>query len=320
MTTARLYSYTDSGAPALTGQQGTLKDLLKKILVGTAGVAYGTGINEKLALGWSALYETVDKAIFQGGVGASGMLLRVDDSGSGAGSYREAFAFGCESATGVDAFTDRFPTTTQLSAGVVWRKSQNLNSTAVPWWAWGDDRTFWIMINWFGTNFAALYGFGDFASLKNADPYNALVLGGALVNTSGSVPTALQAAAISAVDTLTYAARSHNGATKSVALGASMAYHAAGSLPGSALANLPAYPAAVVSGVLATPILAHEANMPRGRLRGIHAPLHSSGLTAWSAISGISGMPLASLTPTQQYGNSFGNLGVVLAETGTELT
>jgi hypothetical protein len=180
-----MYSYTDSGAPVLSGQQGVLKDLLKKLLVGTAGVAYGTGINEKASLGWTTVYDVTDRAIFQGAAGASGMLFRVDDSGSGASSYREAFVFGCESATTVDAVTDRFPTAAQLAAGLVWRKSQNLSSTAVPWWAWGDSKTFYIMINWFGTQYAALYGFGDFVSHKGGDSFNAFVLGGTLVNTSG---------------------------------------------------------------------------------------------------------------------------------------
>ena len=320
MSIARLYAHTDPGAPVLTGQQGALKDLLKKILVGASGIAYGTGTNEKPALGWSIVAESTDKLVVCGEISSSQMLLRVDDSGSGAGSYREAFVFGCESATGVDTYASRFPTAVQLASGLVWRKSQNTNSTPTPWWLWGDGRTFHLMINYYGGNYAALYGFGDFHSAKAGDAFNCMIYGGTFVNASGTIPDSLQNVSIGAVGASTgsasYAARSYDQLTKSVALGHSTTW-ATNVTPGY-LAGAPAYPAAIVNGLLTTPIFVHEIGMPRGRLRGIHAPLHGAGLTPWAAITGVSGMPGARLVPSATYNNS--GTGIVIAETDADLT
>lgn len=319
MSIGRYYAHTDTGAPVLTGQQGALKDLLKKVLVGTAGVAYGTGGNQKSSLGWSIEYESTDKAVFKGELTSTRMLLRIDDSGSGAGSYREAFVVGCESAAGVDTLTDRFPTTAQLSTGIVWRKSQNLNSTAVPWWLWGDGRTFYLMVNYYGVPYAALYGFGDFESAKAGDAFNCMIFGGNSVNNSGTLPMSLAVSGLSSLasssNTAAYAARSHDQTTKSAALGYSFLWNIGIGVPGYGHGG-PAYPASVASGLLVSPIFTHELGVPRGRLRGVHAPHHVSGLTAFSGITGIAGLPSATLTPVGTFGN--GGNGVVCAESGVE--
>lgn len=320
MSIGRYYAHTDSGAPVLTGQQGSLKDLLKKILVGTAGIAYGTGGSQKSSLGWTVEFESTDKAVFKGELTSTQMLLRIDDSGSGAGSYREAFVVGCESATSVDALTDRFPTTAQFSSGIVWRKSQNVNSTAVPWWMWGDGKTFYLMVNYYGSQYAALFAFGDFVSAKAGDGYNCMVVGGSAVNNSGTIPqtfaaSALNVAVTSYTNTAAYAARSHDQITKSVALGYTFPW-AANILPPGASNFGPAYPASIVSGLLLAPIFVHEVSMPRGRCRGAHAPLHASGLTAGASIVGVSGFPGATLIPVGTFGNGGG--AFLCAEVGTE--
>lgn len=150
--------------------------------------------------------------------------------------------------------------------------------------------------------------------------FNCMIYGGTSINNAGSIPDSLHMVSIGAVGTssnsASYAARSYDQIAKSVALGHVTAW--AGNVTPGLLSGAPAYPAAIVSGLLTTPIFVHQINMPRGRLRGIHAPLHSSGLTPWSPITGVSGMPGATLTPSAAYNN--GGSGIVIAETGAELT
>lgn len=300
MAIARYYAYTDASAPQITGEQGTLKELLKKILVGTAGVAYGSGASEKPSLGWSLEYEATAKAIFKGAVGSSGMLLRVDDSGSGTGSYREAFVYGCESATDVDTVTDRFPTSAQISGGAIWRKSNNLNSTAVPWWLFGDDRTFYLFINWYGSRWCGLVHAGDFTSIKPGDSYNFRVSGGNAENYPNSIPDTIPFNSVSATTAgainISVAARSYNQVAKSVAVSGSFFY-------GSA-AGMPAYPASIVSGLILSPITIHELNMPRGVLRGAFFPMHATGLSDLLAVTGVAGFPGATVYVSPSFGDS----------------
>lgn len=47
--TVRYYRYDDAGAPTITGQVGSLTTLLRTVLVGTAGIAYGS----KPSAGWT---------------------------------------------------------------------------------------------------------------------------------------------------------------------------------------------------------------------------------------------------------------------------
>lgn len=317
MSTARFFSSTDTSAPQLTGQSGSLKDLVRALTVGTSGVAYGTGLTEKLALGWSVLFETSTKLIIQGAIGGTQIPVRIDDSGSGAGSFREAFVFGVESATGVDSYTDRFPTSAQLSAGLVWRKSNNLSSATVPWWAWGDDKTFYLMVNWYGTIYAALYGFGDFKSIKPGDAYNFFVEGGTVVNSSSVIPYTFGHTGGNGVSTYSYAARAHNQSTKSVAIGHNWLFTASNQEESvGQLTNSMAYPSPANSGLVCVPVAVFEGGVPRGVLRGLHCPLHTTGITAWANSTGVNGFPGATLTLSTTFANN-GNARVV-AEHGAE--
>lgn len=275
MAMARMYAYTDTGAPTLSGTKGSLKDLLKAILVGSSGIAYGTGGAARPSLGWSIEYESTAKAIFKGAARGTGMMLRVDDDGPGAGSYREAFVRGCEGATDVDTPVYMFPTTAQLTQGQVWRKSNALSGMAVPWRLWGDDIGFYLMIDWYGSPNCGLVLAGDIYSLKNVDDYAFIVGGGNTVNLASIVPDILFGVPLSQVQGGVYTslviAQSYDGISKSSLVGVSSngIYAKFGSTGVG-------YPAAVNAGMLLSHIEVHELNMYRGILRGCYNLMHTS--------------------------------------------
>ncbi|MGE3907973.1 MAG: hypothetical protein AB7K36_01385, partial [Chloroflexota bacterium] len=62
MTTTRIYRSTDSGAPVLTGQAGSLLNLLDKCLV--------DGYGSKAAAGWSRPYTGTNKTAYRNSVAA----------------------------------------------------------------------------------------------------------------------------------------------------------------------------------------------------------------------------------------------------------
>lgn len=144
MTTTRRYRSTDSGAPALTGQVGSGIAWLKACLVGTGGVAYGSGINEKQAAGWSVAYEDAPNniCVFRSSVAAGGgAYLRVDDNGTGAGGAREMLVRGYATMSGVSTGTDPMPATGVLANGLAWRKSITLDGTSRAWELMADELT-----------------------------------------------------------------------------------------------------------------------------------------------------------------------------------
>lgn len=310
MAIARMYAYTDAGAPTLSGTQGALKSLLKAILVGSSGVAYGTGGAAKPSLGWSAEYETTAKAIFRGGARGTGMMLRVDDDGPGAASYKEAFVFGCESAVDVDTPVDRFPTIAQLPNGQVWRKSTGLSGAAVPWWLWGDDIGFYLMVNWYGAPYCGLVWAGDIVSLKDTDSFAFVVGGAATPNSFYSVADVIKGIYLNATqggaDTSLVVARSYDHVTKSVPVGVS----SNGVTGAFGRSTGVAYPAAVNGGLLVSPIEVHQQNMYRGMLRGCYNPMHTSGLSPLTTTVMATKNGIANVTITPQFGDSSGMLAM----------
>jgi hypothetical protein len=103
---------------------------------------------------------------------ASGMILRVDDTGT-----TSARVVGYEAMTDINTGSGPFPTAAQLSGGGYWPKSSTADSTARQWVLVGDDKTFYL---WMTPTNAALttgltVGFGDFASRKSSDAYCAFI-------------------------------------------------------------------------------------------------------------------------------------------------
>jgi len=150
MTTTRVFKSTDSGAPVLTGQSGSLISLLHACLVGTSGVAYGSGGGAKTAAGWSEPFSnTATKGAWKNSAaaGGTGMCVRVLDDGSGAASFREAFMVSYATMSDIDTGTQLVPATTTAASGYAIRKSTTADSTARSWILIADECTFYLWLD-----------------------------------------------------------------------------------------------------------------------------------------------------------------------------
>lgn len=137
------------------------------------GAASGTVTFKMAPLGWLKPFAGTNLAGYKSAdVAATGMLLRVDDTGAQFARVR-----GFESMTDVSTGLGPFPTDAQMSGGGYWAKSANSTAAAVPWAIHGDGRLFY---------FTALPGasgtptftlgvtrcFGDMAALRlGGDPF-----------------------------------------------------------------------------------------------------------------------------------------------------
>ena len=185
MTTVTVYRSTDTSAPSLTGQVGSLTSLLNSCLV----VGYGS----QPAAGWSSAYSSSYHQVYRNSTtDGTGFYLNVDDSGSGSGSSREALMTGFQSATGVGTGTGQFPTSSQLSIGigaVVCRKSNTADSTVRSWTLIADDTVFYLFTesgDYNSPTLTSLFMFGDFFSYAPNDSYRCMIIGRNATNTSNS--------------------------------------------------------------------------------------------------------------------------------------
>jgi len=188
MTTTRVYQSTDPGAPVLTGQAGTLVALLHACLVGTAGVAYGSGPTQKYSAGWSEPFSnTATKGVFRNslGAGGTGCYVRVRDDGTNTGGAKEALQIVYSAMSDIDTGIDATPTTAQMANGAVIRKSLASDATARPWILIADELTYYLATSidvassaWSWT----ICGAGDFASEIAGDAYRFCNIGWTIEN------------------------------------------------------------------------------------------------------------------------------------------
>lgn len=215
-----IYKSTDASAPVLSGQVGALTALLKACLV--------NGYGSKAAAGWSNPFSGTNQEIFRPGSGVQ-HYFGVDDSGAGTGGAKEAQLTGWETAAGwatnasPGSNTGPFPTSAQLSGGVMARKSTTADATARPWTVAADARTCYLFMQ-SGDSGTVYLGamFGEFYSLlQTTDAYRSIVVGRPSQNV-GTVTTATEMLATLAVGTTAsalaghYVPRSYNGIGSSV--------------------------------------------------------------------------------------------------------
>jgi hypothetical protein len=179
------YRYDDASAPTLTGEVGSLVNLLDKCLV--------TGYGSKAAAGWTKPYTGANKAVFRmaTGAGKNGHYLRVLDDGTSAiGAARTADILGFTAMTTVDAGSGKFPQTTQLAAtyvGLAFVKSDTLSNVQRPWLLVADDTAFYL-IGWqtattmVNNHIGAAsrhshFCFGQFYSYKTSETNNTVIWG-----------------------------------------------------------------------------------------------------------------------------------------------
>jgi hypothetical protein len=212
--TVRIYRSTDGSAPVLTGQAGKLTDLLDAILV--------NGYGSKTAAGWTINQTTTNKRGYlqntTGANNASGMLLYVDDTASGAGGAKEARACGFETMSAITPTgTGQFPTSSQSALGpgvLIIRKSTTADATARAWTCIANGQTLYLFVETGDQPAPALaafpFVFGDFFPRKTTDWLNSVngLLSG--VNTSTNLASTI---------TGHFVARTWSGVGGSVAVG-----------------------------------------------------------------------------------------------------
>lgn len=187
----RVYQSTDAGAPALTGQVGSMRDLLRAILV----TGYSTGGTAKVAAGWTEPYIGTNVSVFRNDpVLGTGRYLRVDDGATVAGSNaRYALLRAYEAMTDVNTGTGPSPTVAQVENGIVVPKSLTLSSTARAWFAIANERWCYLFVDtgntgagWVGVASMPLF-FGDLVSRRAGDMYHFAVVGSNLTSFTSSV-------------------------------------------------------------------------------------------------------------------------------------
>ncbi len=279
--TWRIYRWDDASAPTLSGADGSLPALLKSVLVGTAGTAYGS----VPAAGWTCPYDTTNiKAFTNGGAGQG---IKVTHAGS---QYPQIAGY--ESITGGGVITNQFPTDAQISGGVFMQVSNSYNSTAKPWIIAADASRFYLWVAASLTTAQALSASavgqpmlysGDLFSDKGGDAYPFALIG---ATSASNTSNYFGGASTATSGTLNghYIARAH---TQSV-----------GSVQGSKQANLGAavtvmgyqgisYPDPVSGGMRLSPVNFTENGNIRGRMPGLWAPMHALPGANGDTFSGV---------------------------------
>jgi len=175
-----LYASTDAGAPALTGQVGSLVALLHAVLV----TGYGSGGNAKAGAGWTRPYSDTNRAVFRNNPATGvGGYLRIDDGSTVVGSNaRFAYWHAYETMTTVDTGTGQTPTPAQRTNGGILLKSKSLDSVARPWVILASETFFYLFVDVGNTatgwvNMATFPAFfGDLVTRRPGDNYHFLGL------------------------------------------------------------------------------------------------------------------------------------------------
>lgn len=337
MTTTRLYQSTDAGAPTLTGQAGSLTSLLDAVLVGTSGVAYGSGGGQKLAAGWTKAFGGTNKAAYRNSLaaGGTGHFFRIDDTGGTAGGAREALFKAYVNMSDVDTGvgSDVLPDTTLYSIGGTILKSDTANSTARAWIIIADELTCWIWIEALPSQDRGLHGFGDFDSDVASDSYRSFGLYQCLVYSSlqnasrvatGGSPTMLSPTTVPQSRGLSVMRGYSGAAPGSVQCGVPVFGNGSTNpfvgLSGGANAPIPAATAPGSNEQYFAPAVLCAEGMIRGRLRGMFTALNDLRTVANGTLrNNAAGLPSGSsliLLHTNNGGNgSTVSTGIIAIET-----
>lgn len=276
-----VYRSTDPGAPALTGQAGSLAALLDAILVD----GYGVGSEAKPGLGWTREFMAVNKRAYRNSpVSGSGYFLRIDDSNAQFGLLR-----GFEQMSNVDEGVNGVPTAAQLANGSLWIKSNLASSAARVWFAIGTERCFYLFVQHTdqGSGYAVVYFAGDLVSYVPGDRHcfaisqnaqTGYTTGFSFSVTLKSLGTSWSASPTTSTAGL-YVARSYKGATGAVLLGlANMVNNGFSAGIGARIGNA-SYdmPAPVNGGVISLPAMIQEDSLlMRAEFPGLRWPLAST--------------------------------------------
>lgn len=320
MTTTRVYRSSDTSAPVLTGQVGSFKDLLKKVLYGNgSGVAYGAGPTEKTAAGWALAFESGNKLVLRNalGAGGTGFYLRIDDGGGTAAGAREAMMVAYVSMSDIDTGTNPAPTTGQMATGTSVRKSETLDATARPWVIVADELGWWahIQANPTLAYMDGLYGAGDLDSYIPGDTYRFYVVGRALYNTvAGATYFGFPANVYSASSNVScWIGRSYTQLGNAIGVSFMVPGLTSAQIIGGGAGMADPSPGSLER--FFVPCIAAENSTLRGRFRGLYAPLNNlSAVARGTVFSNPAGLPGGSTLLHCPMGVTSTNVGALAVE------
>ena len=245
-----VYYSTDAGAPALSNAASALINVLKACLC--------DGYGSKAAAGWSTSSPGTNARVFQPAAGNRFYLYVSDPSGA------DARVWSYET-----LYTNKIPTTAQLSAGGYWRKSSTIDGTARPWIVVAGDRYLYLWVDAQAEPLSALlYFYGDLVPDASDDAWHTLLYA-ATSATNGSELTTLQFSSIAGH----WLQRSYDGATYSAVCGKHSSRLGGNSRIGSTVHTT--YPPLRLA-----PVLVHTGSDPyavRGELPGLLQMLGDTG-------------------------------------------
>lgn len=170
MTAFRVFASTDAGAPALSGQAGSLTALLDAVLVD----GYGTGPSAKAPAGWTRVYTATNKRVYRGdAIAGTGYYLRVDDTAT-VGNARHAWLRAFYTMSDIDTGSELVPTAAQAANGSLWQKSITADATARAWVIVANNKScyFFNAPSGIAASEMSPFFFGDFVSHKPGDQHN----------------------------------------------------------------------------------------------------------------------------------------------------
>ena len=263
---------------------------------------------------WSKAFSGTNKAAYQSThVDATGYYLRVLDTATyPTYTGRVAQYAGYEAMTDIDTGTNRFPTTTQLTDGLLILKSYHTDGTDSPWEFIGDELGFYLFVTVrSGYKPKAVLQFGDLVADSSNDVHLCGVHGIDSVSTTyppefyGDFVTGVNS---SASNPGFYLARSYTGSPGAVQGGKLNLTAVTGSITYQDGNNIP-YPFPIDSGIRLSEVLVHEnpttnVGVPRGKMPGMYALLHRTPLTDLTVIDSITGLSGEELLDINVYGAS----------------
>lgn len=323
-----IYDYADAGAPALTGQAGSLNALLRACLV----TGYGSGSSAKPPAGWTEPFPSSGNvAVFRNSViEGSGTHLRVDDSGAGAAGLRAAVVKSYKSMSELSTGIDVAPNPALFTGELQWIKSATLDGMSRPWWAIANSRALYLFTaEGLAAGEEKPYAALDLISHKPGDAYPFWLAGvtGYMSGTHGSGGTNgfyRTSATMDANDTLSNGAwltRRHDAAAGAVRAQFNRDREAAGSSGQYGGLGQIAYPDPVSGGLLCGRLYVKEgAGIIRGRLPGLRIPYHNRPFADRALIEDATGLPAFRAKNFNLWSNTSApmQMGQLLFDTGVD--
>ena len=263
--------------------------------------ATGTITAKRTAAGWTKSFTGTNKGAYKSSdVTATGMILRVDDTGGGTGGLREARVRAYEAMTDIDTGTGPIPTVAQAASGLFICKSSTLDSTARPWTIIADGKRVFLLLNYFTVSwpFAEVSFFGDLTDVrKSGDAYHYTLAAKSNEGTYGNIgfygflKTFAGVASINTAAGCMFTARSYTQVGGAV----SMNYMGDPAIGGSTYgaSGGMTYPCPTDNGIRMSPMTVIEPStlhIDRGTIPGIYHVLHGLPLANKDTVDTITGL------------------------------